>query len=128
MDRIVLRTRLVPRAFPTVMGWTAQLLNERQKMELNPGPFGRGHKEPIFDVKNSESSHQVHKVCNGVNSRDYIGSERQKRRRTLMSAMNKAADGITELMRMMEENSEGVKDDECSKIAAKSSLKMLGVQ
>ncbi|KAG6427948.1 hypothetical protein SASPL_112196 [Salvia splendens] len=66
VDRIVMRTHLVPCAFPTIRGWTSQLLNERQKMELNPWPFGRGHKEPILDEKNVGSSEQVNKVCNGV--------------------------------------------------------------
>lgn len=94
MDRIVLRTRLVPRAFPTIRGWTAHLLNERQKMELNPGPFRRGHKEPILDVKNGGSSEHVNKVCTGVKSRDCIGSAREKRRRAFMATMDKTADAI----------------------------------
>lgn len=96
-------------------------------MELNPGPFGRGHKEPILDVKNGGSSEHVNKVCTGVKSRDCIGSAREKRRRAFMATMDKTADAIAELMRMMEEVSIDVKDDQCSKIAAKSSLKMIGV-
>nr|GMD34069.1 uncharacterized protein LOC109167340 [Ipomoea batatas] len=39
VDRIVLFKRYLPRAFPAFIGWTSDLLKDRQNEELNNGGF-----------------------------------------------------------------------------------------
>ncbi|XP_042016180.1 uncharacterized protein LOC121764189 [Salvia splendens] len=44
VDKIVFEKKMVPRCYPTVKGWTAELLKERQRTEMNDSDFGLGHK------------------------------------------------------------------------------------
>ncbi|KAL1541069.1 hypothetical protein AAHA92_25333 [Salvia divinorum] len=58
VDRIVYKTRLVSRRFPTIKGWTAALLRRRQALEINTGQFGKGCKEPIADPIRLEAQYK----------------------------------------------------------------------
>ncbi|XP_042056147.1 uncharacterized protein LOC121800696 [Salvia splendens] len=56
VDRVVYRTRLVVRRFPTVRNWTESILKERGQMEFdNGGTIGRGNIECIIDPVSIES-------------------------------------------------------------------------
>ncbi|VFQ95834.1 unnamed protein product [Cuscuta campestris] len=46
VDRVVFRMRVVPRTFPTILGWTSQKLKEREGLERESGGFGRGSMDP----------------------------------------------------------------------------------
>ncbi|KAL1549723.1 hypothetical protein AAHA92_17791 [Salvia divinorum] len=130
-DRIVLKTHLVVRTFPTIKGWTTQILNQRQKMELEPCPFGRAVKELIFDPRKSMSSAESDTLCiassSGLKSKNEMPDKVAKGRVILIDASNMAADAIDNLMKRIEEVSEDTKNDSCSLIAAKSALKLIGV-
>ncbi|CAH9110150.1 unnamed protein product [Cuscuta epithymum] len=43
VDNIVFKGRKVDRAFPSIIGWTTQKLNKRQKEEIETGGFGYGY-------------------------------------------------------------------------------------
>lgn len=45
VDRVVHFNRTVSRVFPTIHGWTATILRQRQKMEIEAGGFGLGFVE-----------------------------------------------------------------------------------
>lgn len=50
VDRVVHYNREVKRGFPTIHGWTAPILRQRQKSEIENGGFGFGFLEDRIDV------------------------------------------------------------------------------
>ncbi|VFQ69573.1 unnamed protein product [Cuscuta campestris] len=46
VDRVVFWMRVVPRTFPTMLGWTSQKLKEREGLERESGGFGCGSMDP----------------------------------------------------------------------------------
>ncbi|KAG6421465.1 hypothetical protein SASPL_118018 [Salvia splendens] len=129
VDRIVLRSRPVTRTFPTIKGWTSTLIHEREKLELESGPFGRGIEEPIFDPKRNYKSKESAKENTVSSSRAKTKdiSLTAQRRSTVVNLMGKAADVLGELMKELEDGAEDLKNDGCSKVAAKCSMKMMGL-
>lgn len=129
MDRIVLRSRHVTRTFPTIKGWTSTLIHEREKLELEPRPFGRGIEEPIFDQRRCYISEEPAKEntvsTSGAKPKD--NSPTAQRRSTVVNLMGKTAEVLGELMKQLEDGADDLKNDGCSKVAAKCSMKMMGL-
>ena len=98
-------------------------------MELEPGPFGRGIKEPIFDPRTSYLSEEVVKVniasSSAAKPKDI--SKTTQRRTTVITLMGKAADVLGELMKELKDGADELKNDGCSKVAAKCTMKMMGL-
>lgn len=99
-------------------------------MELEPGPFGRGIKEGIFNPQRSNLFElgAKHDIASSSCIKGSDISAAAKRRKHFFKVMGIAADALSELMKNIEEEAEEVKKDGCSKVAAKCSLKMMGVQ
>lgn len=57
VDRVVHFKRSVVRVFPTIHGWTATILRQRQKSEIETGGFGLGFLEDRIKVSDSEVEH-----------------------------------------------------------------------
>ncbi|VFQ83920.1 unnamed protein product [Cuscuta campestris] len=58
VDRVVFRMRVVPRTFPTMLGWTSQKLKEREGLERESGGFGREFARALcspFWIRNMEA-------------------------------------------------------------------------
>ncbi|KAG6433375.1 hypothetical protein SASPL_104986 [Salvia splendens] len=126
---IVLRSRPVTRTFPTIKGWTSTLIHECEKLELEPGPFGRGIEEPIFDPRRCYMSEEPAKEnivsSSGAKPKDI--SLTTQRRSTVVNLMGKAVDVLGELIKELEDGADDLKNDGCSKVAAKCSVKMMGL-
>ncbi|XP_042016873.1 uncharacterized protein LOC121764913 isoform X1 [Salvia splendens] len=129
VDRIVLRSMPVTRTFPTIKGLTSTLMHEREKLELEPGPFGRGIEEPIFDPRRCYMSEEPAKEntvsSSGAKPKDI--SLTAQRRSIVVNLMGKVADVLGELMKELEDGADDLKNNGCSKVAAKCSMKMMGL-
>ncbi|KAL3645729.1 hypothetical protein CASFOL_010909 [Castilleja foliolosa] len=55
VDRVVLYRRLVPRAYPSLIGWTCTHLRSREKQEIKSGGFGFGYPSKRYKLAYSES-------------------------------------------------------------------------
>ncbi|KAG6401028.1 hypothetical protein SASPL_137873 [Salvia splendens] len=129
VNRIVLRSRPITRTFRTIKGWTSTLIHEREKLEHEPGPFGRGIEEPIFDPRRNYKSKEPAKENTVSSSRAKTKdiSLTAQRRSTVVNLMGKAADVLGELMKELEDGADDLKNDGCSKVAVKCSMKMMGL-
>lgn len=125
----MLRSRPVTRTFPTIKGWTSTLIHKREKLELEPGPFGRGIEEPIFDPRRCYMSEEPAKenTMSSCGARPKDISPTAQRRSTVVNLMGKAAEVLGELMKELEDGADDLKNDGCSKVAAKCSMKMMGL-
>nr|GMC75271.1 hypothetical protein DM860_012367 [Ipomoea batatas] len=63
VDRVVVFTRDIPRQIPSFVGWTAQLIKEREVAEIQAGGFGLGRVENRFKPA-AENIQEQAEECN----------------------------------------------------------------
>nr|GMD41947.1 hypothetical protein DM860_011184 [Ipomoea batatas] len=62
VDRVVVFTRDIPRQIPSFVGWTAQLIKDREVAEIQAGGFGLGRVEDRF-IPAAENIQEQAKEC-----------------------------------------------------------------
>ncbi|KAL3617183.1 hypothetical protein CASFOL_038930 [Castilleja foliolosa] len=59
VDRVELFQRFVPRAYPSIQGWTCALLRKREECEINAEGFGHGYPEGRYEGAKSQCQEQT---------------------------------------------------------------------
>ncbi|KAG6390753.1 hypothetical protein SASPL_148498 [Salvia splendens] len=150
VDRFIIETRKVRRAFPSIKGWNSKLLRLREKHELELGGFGYGVYEAKYDlsrdnevgltvakkkkkmaivVERGESSKPKGVTEKGGTSNtkaDNVVDHATDAMMALMEAASNAAKAISKLLRKMREAPDDIKGTGCFKIASIVALKMIG--
>ncbi|XP_042034224.1 uncharacterized protein LOC121780671 isoform X1 [Salvia splendens] len=150
VDRFIIETRKVRRAFPSIKGWNFKLLRLREKHELELGGFGYGVYEAKYDpsrdnevgltvakkkkkraivVERGESAKPKGVTEKGGTSNtkaDDAVDHATDAMMALMEAASNAAKAISKLLRKMREAPDDVKGTGCFKIASTAALKMIG--
>ncbi|XP_041990073.1 uncharacterized protein LOC121741405 [Salvia splendens] len=146
VDRVVYRTRLVVRRFPTDRNWTTSLLKERGDMEFNNGGIiGRGSVESIINpvsiealYVNKDSTDEAPSTGNTGNtipvaeapSTDEAAPSTNEAPLSyeIRNSIREAAATITKMMKYMKGAPASSNDANCFKVATINALKMVGVE
>ncbi|KAL1554277.1 hypothetical protein AAHA92_14855 [Salvia divinorum] len=135
VDRVVHGKKMINRCYPTVKGWTAELMKEREKLELKMEAFGLGHLyERYKKLPHEEVEEEV--AC-GSQSESIpthtgeAGSSIRNERRTFMRdwnlCFNEMLSSASKMVRLLQGAPDHVKSMDSFKIVCDTTRKAMGV-
>ncbi|XP_047947485.1 uncharacterized protein LOC125193683 isoform X2 [Salvia hispanica] len=124
VDRVFHQTLLVSRVFPTVSGWTSELLRIRQKMEVQTGCIGRGS---VIERGDPEKLPRPTKIVVLEVEDKIVENPLSKAMVALAEAEEEATKAIQSLLNRINDAAALIENIESFRIAATTAYKMLGV-